>query len=91
MASTIEPLEECITEDSYKHHHHQNMNESSRSKTSIRDCIENFRIIWSKIINCDRWSRFIRGGGTETTRVYHFWPGKNVKKKFCLPKKKIPF
>ncbi|KAI3879614.1 hypothetical protein MKX03_029342 [Papaver bracteatum] len=45
--------------------------------TSICGCVEKCCVVWRKISNADRLPRFIRGG-TETTRVYHFWPGKNV-------------
>ncbi|KAI3863175.1 hypothetical protein MKW98_015633 [Papaver atlanticum] len=45
--------------------------------TSICGCVGKCCVIWRKISNADRLPRFIRGG-TETTRVYHFWPGKNV-------------
>ncbi|MCL7049766.1 hypothetical protein MKW94_019147 [Papaver nudicaule] len=49
----------------------------SKVATLICACVENCCIAWRQIFNPDRLPRFIRGG-TETTRIYHFWPGKNV-------------
>ncbi|KAI3986695.1 hypothetical protein MKX01_014233 [Papaver californicum] len=51
--------------------------------TSICGSVEKCCVIWRKVFNPDRLPRFIRGC-TETTRIYHFWPGKNSNYRFYL-------